>query len=1126
MQPLGQPNGSSANPASSLEIPPAVPEHRLLTRIGGGSYGEVWLATNLMGTFRAVKVVFRRSFEDERPYQREFAGIRRFEPVSRSHESLVDVLQVGQDPSDEYFYYVMELGDPLEGGADTVDPATYQPRTLRAEIARRGRLAPEECVRLGVALCEGLAHLHRQGLVHRDIKPSNIIFVHDVPKLADIGLVADLGEARSFVGTLGFVPPEGPGSKEADIYSLGKVLYEACTGEDRQRFPALPAAVADAPNGQQLLELSEVLAKACHAEPGRRYHAAAEMEADLVLLGQGKSVRRLHLLERRMAVLTRAGVLVALVLAVAGAAVWGLARDQRFQAELRNRQIGDLTAHGAQAIDQGNMLDAVPFLTEGLRLDRGGEPRLATPRLRIASVLAQCPKLVRLWSLGKEVSDVEFSRDGRQLVTALFDGTVQVYDTTTGQAVSPPITSLWYLHTARLSPDGRQLLTASEDQGAAIWDLATGKKLRQLDYPGPTFTAAYSPDGRWIAVACEDHLVRVFDAASGTLRTSLRGHTERVEHVAFSHNGALLASSSNDGTARLWDLRTGGTAGRTLPHPSWVKYAAFSPDDRLLLTACFDYAARTWDVQTGQPVGLPLAHHDLVLTADFSPDGQRILTAGLDFTARLWDAVTHEPLRANGVLPHAGRVRHAAFSPEGNRIAIAGVDGTVALWDLAGGVTRPRRIEGRPSGDGRRFLRSANGTVEVFDTVSGAPVSPQIAVGAGTALLNADGRFLTRVAADGSRTSFRLWAVATGDALSPAIPCGKDAVFGGIDPSGTTLAVIAGESVELFDVPSGRRLVPPLACHASVTAVLFPPARPELATVAGEAVQFWSVRSGQALGAPLHHLREVTHAEFSRDGRYLVTCCADEQLTECYAQVWDAATRAPVGPPFHHHDGVTSASFSPHGRRVVTAGEDRFATVWEVGRRDPAMPALEHESQVQDAAWSENGRWIVTGSNFHLLRLWEAETGVPLGPPLEHPDSIVQVRFLDADRGLFTLGRTGKAWLWPLPQRVLPTEDLLELCTVLNPRLALSLGSTHPPGSRLTLWKELRAKYPTLFTVSAEELADWHDQQAALCEQRQCWRGALLHLDRLAALRPKDPDVARRRQAAASEAQGQSQPPR
>src|SRR6185503_2842620 len=117
-----------------------------------------------------------------------------------------------------------------------------------------------DCVNIGITLASALAHLHGQGLVHRDIKPSNIIFVRGAPKLADIGLVADASEARSFVGTEGFIPPEGPGAAQADLYSLGKVLYEISTGRDRRDFPALPDELAE---DEAMLELNAVILKTC-----------------------------------------------------------------------------------------------------------------------------------------------------------------------------------------------------------------------------------------------------------------------------------------------------------------------------------------------------------------------------------------------------------------------------------------------------------------------------------------------------------------------------------------------------------------------------------------------------------------------------------------------------------------------------------------------------------------------------------------------------------------------------------------------------------------------------------------------------------------------------------------------
>src|SRR6185436_19646240 len=91
-------------------------------------------------------------------------------------------------------------------------PATYIPKTLKHELHTRGRLPFEECVQIGLALTNALAHLHKSGLVHRDVKPSNIIFVNGVPKLADIGLVTSVDATRSFVGTEGYLAPMDPGT--------------------------------------------------------------------------------------------------------------------------------------------------------------------------------------------------------------------------------------------------------------------------------------------------------------------------------------------------------------------------------------------------------------------------------------------------------------------------------------------------------------------------------------------------------------------------------------------------------------------------------------------------------------------------------------------------------------------------------------------------------------------------------------------------------------------------------------------------------------------------------------------------------------------------------------------------
>src|SRR5690349_10405925 len=93
------------------DVPPIVPDHQLVRVIGEGAYGQVWLAMNNAGTRRAVKVVYRSRFQSSRPYERELNGVKKYEPLSRSNEGLVDILQVGQNDEGGYFYYVMELAD-------------------------------------------------------------------------------------------------------------------------------------------------------------------------------------------------------------------------------------------------------------------------------------------------------------------------------------------------------------------------------------------------------------------------------------------------------------------------------------------------------------------------------------------------------------------------------------------------------------------------------------------------------------------------------------------------------------------------------------------------------------------------------------------------------------------------------------------------------------------------------------------------------------------------------------------------------------------------------------------------------------------------------------------------------
>jgi CHASE2 domain-containing sensor protein len=272
------------NAASTRVDARSIGDHELLRPIGKGAYGEVWLGRSLVGIYRAVKVIYRRNFEHAAPFEREFRGLKKFAPVSMSHPGFVQILHVGKNDGDGYFYYVMELGDD-ESSGQKIDSENYSARNLGKELRKRGNVSVAECVSIGIELAAALDCLHQHELIHRDIKPSNIIFVNGVAKLADIGLVTEIRTVPSdatFVGTPGYIAPEGPGSKGADIFSLGKVLYECSMGRSSHDYPDLPSSLLERPEKELLLDLNNLISKACDPDAKARYATAAELKTELV----------------------------------------------------------------------------------------------------------------------------------------------------------------------------------------------------------------------------------------------------------------------------------------------------------------------------------------------------------------------------------------------------------------------------------------------------------------------------------------------------------------------------------------------------------------------------------------------------------------------------------------------------------------------------------------------------------------------------------------------------------------------------------------------------------------------------------------------------------------------------
>jgi WD40 repeat protein/serine/threonine protein kinase len=215
-------------------------------------------------------------------------------------------------------------------------------------------------------------------------------------------------------------------------------------------------------------------------------------------------------------------------------------------------------------------------------------------------------ELHNLSGFSNVVKGVAFSSDSRHLVSAHWDRTVRIWDTTIGQELLPRIDpantfAIWGL---ALSPDGKTAVTCSADE-TKVWDVATRRHIVTLypRHPGHPTCLTFRPDGQILASASADGTIKLWETQSWKQqRDDLRDSTGGIYSLAFSPDGRLLAWGSTDATVKIWDAVTKEIQSLR-GHTSWVEGVAFSPDGRWIASASLDGTVKLWQVAEARAPG-------------------------------------------------------------------------------------------------------------------------------------------------------------------------------------------------------------------------------------------------------------------------------------------------------------------------------------------------------------------------------------------------------------------------------------------------------------------------------------------------------------------------------------------
>ena len=701
--------------------------YRVLSRLGAGGHGEVWLAEDTQLSRKvAIKLLSPDWGAHSDRVQRLYAEARICSALN--HPNIVTVYDTGE----------------VEGAA-LLAQEYVEGETLRRMLAR-GPLAPEMALSIVRQVAAALAAAHAAGVIHRDIKPENIMVRRDglvkvldfgLAQFADSGLGQGSGVGGVLTGTVKYMSPEQarglPLDARTDVFSLGVVLFEALTG--RNPFAASTptetlAAIRDSPPNLKEVpsRFRAVLRKCLARDRADRYASAAAVREVLARAGNGWTLARRLSMAAALAALAVLGFVAyrgssapkpfqsmkISLLATSGATPAGaLSPDGRRVAYVLQEEQGQsLWVRPSDSTADRRLRQAEPGAHRHLTFSPDGaylyyersEPGGGSTLYRILAD-GGTPEIIH----GNVRDSFTLSPDGTRVAFIRLDEQhweesviVAGLDGKTERRVAVRRRPRYYSRAGLAwSPDGKSLIClagnapfyTADAYGLVRLDLATGAETPVGRHTWAWATSLlWSSDGRSLIVGANDNGIgslQVWHVSwPGGETRRITNDLSSYENLSQSADGKSLLAVRHDKIFDLTLARLGDaspTARVSTPDVHELSSASWAPDGHILYTALAGSAVNVWRMDANGTNRKQLTSSNLDQEeVEVSPDGRLIFyTSG----GRIW-RVNTDGSGARPLTPGPLDV-HPAVTPDSRGLIYAafagwspGIGGHPTLWRI------------------------------------------------------------------------------------------------------------------------------------------------------------------------------------------------------------------------------------------------------------------------------------------------------------------------------------------------------------------------------------------------------------------------------------------------------------